>query len=40
MLAKNRRNINTMDNRAKTDKNNFDFISFKQNNTNGNIEWE
>ena len=40
MLAKNRRNRNKTDNRAKTDKNNLDFMPFIQNDINGHIEWE
>ena len=40
MLAKNQINRNKMDNRAKTDKNNLDFVLFIQNNINGHIEWE
>ena len=40
MLAKNRKNRNKTDNRAKTDKNNIDFMTFIQNDTDGHIEWE
>jgi len=40
MLAKNQINRNKMDNRAKTDKNNIDFMPFIQNNINGYIELE
>ena len=39
MLAKNQINRNKMDNRAKTDKNNLDFMPFIQNDINGHIEW-
>ena len=38
MLAKNQINRNKMDNRAKTDKNNLDFVPFIQNHINGHIE--
>ncbi len=38
MLAKNQINRNKMDNRAKTDKNNLDFMPFIQNDINGHIE--
>ena len=40
MPAKNQINRNKMDNRAKTDKNNPDFMPFIQNNINGHIELE
>ena len=40
MLAKNQINRNKTDNRAKTDKNNLDFMPFIQNDINGHIEWE
>lgn len=39
-LQKNQINRNKTDNRAKTDKNNLDFVPFIQNNINGHIEWE
>ena len=38
MLAKNQINRNKTDNRAKTDKNNLDFMPFIQNDINGHIE--
>ena len=40
MLAKNQINRNKMDNRAKIDIKNLDFMLFTQNNINGHIEWE
>ena len=40
MLAKNRRNRNKLDNKAKFDNKNLDFMPFTQNNINGHIEWE
>lgn len=40
MLAENQINRNKMDNRAKTYKNNLDFMSFIQNDINGHIELE
>lgn len=40
MLAKNRINRNKTDNEAKSDNNNFDFMPFIQNDTDGHIEWE
>lgn len=40
MLGKNRINRNKMDNRAKTDIKNLDFVLFIQNDINGHIEWE
>jgi hypothetical protein len=40
MLAKNQINRNKMDNRAKTDIKNFDFMPLIQNDTDGHIEWE
>lgn len=40
MLAKNRINRNKLDNKAKSDNKNLDFIAFTQNNINGHIEWE
>ena len=38
MLAKNQINRNKMDNRAKSDNKNLDFMLFIQNNINGHIE--
>ena len=40
MLAKNRIIRNKMDNRAKPDNKNLDFMPFIQNDINGHIEWE
>lgn len=40
MLAKNQIKRNKMDNRAKIDIKNLDFMPFTQNNINGHIEWE
>ena len=40
MLAKDQINRNKTDNRAKTDKNNLDFVPFMQNNINEHIEFE
>ena len=40
MLAKNRINRNKLDNKAKSDNKNLDFMPFIKNNTNGHIEWE
>jgi len=40
MNVKNQINRNKMDNRAKTDIENLDFITFIQNNSNGHIELE
>ena len=40
MLAKNQINRNKMENKAKIDNKNIDFMSFTQNNINGHIEWE
>lgn len=40
MLAKNRRNRNKTDNKAKSDNKNLDFTPFTQNDINGHIEWE
>ncbi len=40
MLAKNRINRNKLDNKAKSDKKNIDFMSFDLNDINGHIEWE
>lgn len=40
MLAKNRRNRNKLDNKAKSDNKNLDFMPFIQNHINGHIEWE
>ncbi|WP_157751541.1 hypothetical protein [Peptoniphilus lacrimalis] len=40
MLAKNQMNRNKMDNKAKTDIKNIDFMPFIQNDMNGHIEWE
>ncbi len=40
MLAKNPINRNNMDNKAKSDNKNFDFMLFIQNDINGHIEWE
>ena len=38
MLAKNQINKNKMDNKAKSDNKNIDFMSFIQNDINGHIE--
>lgn len=40
MLAKNWINRNKMENRAKTDNNNLDFMPFIQNDIDRHIEWE
>ena len=40
MLEKNPINRNKMDNKAKSDNKNLDFMRFIQNETNGHIEWE
>ncbi len=40
MLAKNHINRNKLDNKAKSDNKNLDFIPLIQNNINGNIEFE
>mgnify|MGYP000845702657 CR=1 FL=1 len=40
ILTKNRISRNKMDNRAKTDIKNLDFMPFIQNDTNGHIEFE
>lgn len=40
MLAKNQINRNKMDNKAKTDIKNIDFMSFIRNDINGHIEWD
>lgn len=40
MLAKNWININKMDNKAKADNKNIDFMPFIQNDINGHIEFE
>lgn len=40
MLEKNQVNINKMDNKAKSNNKNLDFMPFIQINTNGHIEWE
>lgn len=40
MLEKNPINRNRMDNKAKSDNKNFDFIPFIQKDINGHIEWE
>ena len=40
MLAKNQKNRNKMDNKAKSDNKNFDFMPFIKNNINGHIEFE
>lgn len=40
MLAKNQRNRNKSDNKAKSDNKNLDFIPFIQNDADGHIEWE
>ena len=40
MLAKNLINRNKLDNKAKTDIKNLDFMPFIQNDINGHIEWE
>ena len=39
MLAKNRINRNKLDNKAKSDNKNLDFMPFIQNDINGHIEW-
>ena len=40
MLAKNQINRNKVDNKAKSDNKNLDFMPFTQNNINGHIEQE
>lgn len=40
MLAKNWRNRNKLDNKAKSDNKKLDFMPFIQNNINEHIEWE
>lgn len=40
MLAKNRINRNKIDNKAKSNDKNIDFMLFIQNDINGHIEWE
>ena len=40
MLAKNQINRNKLDNKAKSDNKNLDFMLLIQNNINGHIEWE
>lgn len=40
MLAKNQINRNKMDNKAKTDTKNIDFMPFIRNDIDGHIEWE
>ena len=40
MLTKNRINRNKLDNKAKSDNKNIDFMLFIQNDINGHIEWE
>ena len=40
MLAKNPINRNKMDNKAKSDNKNLDFMPFIQNDIKGYIEWE
>lgn len=40
MLAKNRINRNKLDNKAKSNNKNLDFIPFIQKDINGHIEWE
>ena len=40
MLAKNQINRNKMENRAKIDNKNLDFMLFIQNDIKGYIEWE
>ena len=40
MLAKNRRNRNKLDNKAKSDNKNLDFMAFIQNDIDGHIELE
>ena len=40
MLAKNRKNRNKMDNKAKSDNKNIDFMPFIKNDINGYIEFE
>ena len=40
MLARNQVNINKMDNKAKSNNKNLDFMPFIQSNTNGHIEFE
>lgn len=40
MSAKNQINRNKIDNEAKSDNKNIDFMPFIQNDTDGHIEWE
>lgn len=40
MFTKNQINRNKLDNKAKTDKNNIDFMPIFLNQINGHIEWE
>lgn len=40
VLAKNQINRNKLDNKAKSDNKNLDFMPLIQNNINGHIEWE
>ena len=40
MLAKNQINRNKLDNKAKSEDKNLDFMPFIQNDINGHIEWE
>lgn len=40
MLAKNQINSNKLDNKAKSDNKNLDFMPLIQNNLSGHIEWE
>lgn len=40
MLAKNQINRNKLDNKAKSNNKNLDFMLFIQNNIDGHIEWE
>ena len=40
MLAKNQIDSNKLDNKAKSDNKNLDFMLFTQNNINGHIEFE
>lgn len=40
MPAKNQINRNKIDNEAKSDNKNIDFMPFIQNDTDGHIEWE
>ena len=40
MFAKKQINRNKLENKAKSDNKNLDFMPFIQNNINGHIEWE